>query len=193
MEQNTFSSPEAPKRRLGILRWILAFAIVIVLNLFFYYTIRAVYPEPDREVYCPIEQISTIPQTQDTCVAKGGRWTENQYILEKRVPTPAGIPPEVVKGYCDVEYTCGKNFQVAHDEYQRNVFVVRVILGVLSLAVGFSLAAAEAVSLGLSLGGVLSLVIAMIGYWSKLGQYLQVVVLALALAALIWLGVKRLK
>ncbi|MES2953535.1 MAG: hypothetical protein V4674_03155 [Patescibacteria group bacterium] len=192
MDQTTHS-PEVSPRPGRFLRFILALAIVIVLNLFFYYAIRSVYAEPDYQAYCPTEQVTTIPQTQDECVSKGGSWSENQYYLDKRMPVPAGVPAETVRGYCDVNYTCNKNYQSAHDLYQRNVFVVRVILGVGSLVIGFALAAVEAVSLGLSLGGVLSLIIAMIGYWSKLGQYLQVVVLALSLAALIWLGVKKLK
>ncbi len=71
------------------------------------------------------------------------------------------------------------------------MFVARVILGVLSLFIGFWFATFEAVSLGLSMGGVLSLLIAAVGYWSKLGQYFQVIVLGIALAALIGLGVKK--
>ena len=54
-------------------------------------------------------------------------------------------------------------------------------------------AEAEAVSLGLSLGGVLSFVIGTIGYWSDLSDVLRVVVLGIALVALIYLGIKKVR
>ena len=49
------------------------------------------------------------------------------------------------------------------------------------------------VSLGFSLGGVLALIIGAIRYWSNMQDVLRVVVLAVALAALVWIGIKKIK
>jgi hypothetical protein len=179
------------RRKFHPMKWILAFAILIVLNLFFFYGIRVVRPEPDYQVYCPVQQVTVQPQTQNECIAQGGGWTDYQRGEAPVKPDMYGNVP--AKGYCDLNYTCQKKYDADHDVYLRDVFVARVILAVLAIVAAFFVSGAEAVSLGLSLGGVLSLFIAMVGYWSKLGQYLQVVVLGLALIALIWLGIKKAK
>jgi hypothetical protein len=77
--------------------------------------------------------------------------------------------------------------------YNRNVFVALVILGVISLIAGFFIRRSAAVSLGLSLGGVLALVVASVRYWSDMNDYLRLGVLAVALVLLVYLGIKKVK
>ena len=55
----------------------------------------------------------------------------------------------------------------------------------------FFIASFEVVSLGLSLAGILSLIIGSMRYWSAMDDYLRVVILGLALAALIYIGIKK--
>jgi hypothetical protein len=71
--------------------------------------------------------------------------------------------------------------------------VALVILGVLSLITGFFIRKSAAVSLGLSLGGVLALVVGSVRYWSDMNDYLRVAVLAVALVILVVIGVKKVK
>ena len=172
-------------------KWILAVAILIVLNLFFLYAINVFYPESKYEAYCPREQVTVIPETQDECVAVGGAWTEgpNQKLM-RPLPHTENLSEDSF-GYCDLSYTCAKDYEKARSLYQRNVFVARVVLGVFSLLLGFYLTAHAPVSLGFLLGGILSLIIGTAGYWSEMQDYLRVVVLGVALAVLIWLGVKK--
>jgi hypothetical protein len=77
--------------------------------------------------------------------------------------------------------------------YDRNVFIVLVITGTALLIGGVFLTTAEAVALGFSFAGVLSLIIGTIRYWSSMDERLRVVVLGCALVALVWLGVKKFK
>ena len=67
-----------------------------------------------------------------------------------------------------------------------------MILGVASLVAGIFISATS-VSIGLSLGGVLSLIIGSIRYWSDMDDILRVIMLGVALLALIWVGIKKLK
>lgn len=178
-----------------ILKWALVLGIVIVLNLFFNYSIALVYPEPMWDKFCPQEQVVVQPKNQTECTDKGGQWTETPTIKGGTQPVMIDqngreIP---VTGYCNLQYTCQKEFDTANKAYSRNVFVALVVLGVISLGVSFALAATPAVSLGLSLGGLLSLVIASMRYWSYMEGYLRVIVLGAALVALIWLGIKKIK
>ncbi len=189
--QNTsFSQPSK------VLKWLLILGIVIVLNLFFVYGIKVFYNVPTFENFCPVAQVTTPPSTQAECVAVGGGWTSNAAYAVP-APTPQGTLSKVVieqpAGYCDVNFTCQKNFTTADSVYNRNVFVVLVILGVISLIVGFFIQKSAAVSLGLSLGGVLALVVASVRYWSDMNDYLRFGVLAVALVILVILGIKKIK
>ena len=171
-----------------ILKWSLIIGIVIVLNLFFNYALSLLYKEPQFEAFCPQEQVVTIPETQNVCVDKGGQWTNNVYY-GKPIPE-RGIQPE---GYCDLQYTCRANFDDVSKTYNRNVFVVLVLLGAISVLVGNFFKGNEVVSHSLALGGVLSFVIASVRYWSAANDLIRVVILGIALALLVWIAVKKFK
>lgn len=180
----------------SILKWALILGIVIVLNLFFNYAVALIYEQPKWENFCGQEQVVVEPRNQNECVEAGGQWTETGLL--KGENRPILIDPNTgtetpVTGYCNLYYTCQKNFDEANEVYSRNVFVILVILGVISIGISFALSNFAAVSLGLSLGGVLSLVIASIRYWGYMEGYLRVIVLGVALIALVWLGIKKIK
>jgi hypothetical protein len=166
---------------------------MIVSNLFINYALDAFYPAPKYEAFCPQAQVQKAITTQTACVAKGGQWTENAYPKDGTisVPVPAGLVE--VKGYCNENYTCQKILDTAQKMYDRNVFIVLVITGTALLIGGVFLTTAEAVALGFSFAGVLSLIIGTIRYWSSMDERLRVVVLGCALVALVWLGVKKFK
>jgi len=179
--------------RSKVLKWILAIAIVIVLNLFFTFAIRLGYKEPKWDSFCPEKQINTPIETRDKCVELGGQWNEYGTEYYGKPIRPELLPTTAPKGYCNQQYTCEKDYQAANTLYNRNVFVVLIILGIISLGVDYVVGTSSAVSLGLSLGGILSLVIASIRYWSDMQDILRVVILGIALATLIWFGVKKFK
>ena len=182
-------------KNIPILKWALVVAIVVVLNLFFNYAISLVYKMPQWDVFCPQEQVNIAPQNQKECVARGGQWSEGGDVIikgDRTAPVPATPTLERV-GWCDVNFTCQKMFEDAQQLYNRNVFIALTILGVLSLVIGFFLSEITAVSLGLSFGGVLSFIVGSIRYWSDMDDYLRVIILGLALVALIWLGVKKIR
>lgn len=177
-------------QRQTVLKWILVAAIVIVLNLFFVNAIRLALEEPQYDDFCAPRQVTIQPDAQDACVGAGGAWTDYGKPAKPRpVPAPDFEEPA---GYCDLDFTCRQEYEDARTVYNRNVFVALVVLGVFALVAGFFIAA-DAVSLGFSLGGVLALIIASIRYWSDMNDVLRVVVLAVALAALVWLGIKKVR
>ena len=162
--------------------------IMIVLNLFFNYALSLAYKSPEYNNFCPVEQVVTVPDNQGECVAKGGQWTENAYYGK---PVPAGVIEP--RGYCDLQFTCRQEFETANKTYQRNVFVVLVVLGALSVLVGNMFARNEVISSGLSLAGVLSFLIASIRYWSSANDLIRVIILAIALGLLFWVAMKKFK
>ncbi|MFA6006421.1 MAG: hypothetical protein WC764_01690 [Candidatus Paceibacterota bacterium] len=183
--------------RSKVLKWILTIAIVIVLNLFFTFAIRLGYKEPLREAFCPVNQVNEQITSKDKCVSAGGQWNEyGTMVSPDGYSQPVKVAPAgtvVLTGSCWLEYTCLKNFDAVLSVYNRNVFVILIILGVISLGVGYAVGASSAVSLGLSLGGILALIIASMRYWSDMDDIVRVIVLAIALVALLWFGIKKFK
>jgi hypothetical protein len=180
---------QSPSR---LLKWSVIVAIVIVLNLFFNYSLSLIYPAPEYSKYCPTEQVVNPPATKQECLAVGGQWTENTFPQDKTAVRvlPSGKQVQVT-GYCNQYFTCQKNYDAVNKTYERTVFLVLVVLGIIALFLGLFLRIPDAVTIGLSFGGVLSLVIASIRYWSQAENFVKVLILAIALAALIWVGIKR--
>jgi hypothetical protein len=174
-----------------ILKWAVILGTIIVLNLFFTYALKIIYKAPVWDDFCQKSQVIKEVTTEEACVSEGGQWNENTY------PIPSEKNKEVLviekRGYCNLQFTCQNNFEDARESYEKNVFITLVILGIISIIIGFLIADIGVVSAGLSFGGVLSFIVASIRYWRYAGEYLQVGILALALITLIWLGVKKFK
>lgn len=194
MDQNLSNVPSAaPKRYSSVLRWVVIVGIMVVLNLFFNYAAKVAFNEPQFDNYCKPSQMQTAPADKTQCLAQGGQWNES-ISSEKPVPAAPTAPGTTkVTGYCNVQYTCQKDYETARNSFERNVFITLVVLGVLTIVISFMLTGAGIVSLGLSLGGVLSLIIGSIRYWGNMNDWLRLAVLGFALAVLIWLGIKKFK
>ena len=116
------------------LKWALIIGIVVVLNLFFNYAISLFYKEPDYNVYFPQSQVVEPVETKEACLKVGGQWTENPYKDGTPSPIPSGFNNG--KGYCNPDFTKQQNFNEAQKVYQRNIFLMLVVLGIISFVVG---------------------------------------------------------
>jgi len=180
-------------RKSGFGKWAVIIAIVIVLNLFFNYAISLVYKAPSFDQYMPTSQVVEPITNKEDCLKVGGQWTDPDTRYQTSVPEPAQLtkPAPAAVGYCDPNYTKQMQFTAAQKTYDRTVFIMLVILGVISLVLGAVFANAI-LSLAFLWGGVLSLIIASMRYWSDADNLLKVIILAVALGALIWIAVKKL-
>lgn len=163
-------------------RWSLIIGIMIVLNLFFNYTLSLVYERPQYENFCPSRQVSEIVDTPEACVEKGGQWSPNSYYK------PGLAEP---RGYCDLDYTCREAYSDTLAQYEKNVFMILVVLGAVSIFLASFYIKNPVISPGLSLGGVFSFVIASLRYWSSADELFRVIILALALGLLFWIASKK--
>ncbi len=183
------------EKKSSILKWALILAIMVVVNLFFNYAIATFYDRPEYSEFCENKQVVEVYETQNECLAVGGQWNENltfKKIDPRGVEIPASIT-DTPAGYCNVNFTCSQNFDEARSVYDRNIFVALTILGVALIIGSILVVGIEAVSMGLALGGVLSLLVGTMRYWSNMDDYLRVIVLGFALAGLIWVGIKKFK
>ena len=169
----------------SVTRWSVILGIVIVLNLFFNYALSLVYERPPYETFCPQPQVVNVPDNQEACLSEGGQWTTGYYGKF----TPIGV--EEPRGYCDLQYTCRQEFEKANSTYNRNVFMVLVVLGALSVAIGNFFSANVVISNGLALGGVLSFIVASVRYWGSANDLFRVIILAISLGLLFWVAWKK--
>ncbi len=185
--ENTINEP---KKYSSVIKWSLVVGIVIVLNLFFNYLISLVYKAPEYNNFCKQEQVMPVANNRDACLAKGGQWSEyNQF--DQKSPTPTQVIG--VTGYCNAQFTCGNNFDVARKAYERNIFVALVVIGVILLALSFVLAFNWIISVSFAMGGILSIIIASIRYWENADNLIRVLILFFALVALIYFAIKKFK
>ncbi len=167
---------------------ILAAAIVVVLVAFVLYGISVVYEGPKYEQYCNDTMFSERAYTDKaSCESVGGRWQAN--VGPKPICAVGQVCPE---GYCDATYTCRSEFDKVRIAYERNVFFIGSIIGLIVLISGFVLRLAS-VSAGISIGGVVIMLISIVRYWNELNKYVRLVLLGVMLAILIWIGYKKLK
>ncbi len=167
-------------------RWSVILGIMIVLNLFFNYALSLVYKSPEYNSFCPNEQVVTIPDNRNACLSQGGQWTDNVYYGK---PAPTGVREP--SGYCDLQYTCRQSFEDAMKTYNRNVFIVLIVLGAISVTVGNFFAGNQVITGGLSLAGLLSFLVASVRYWGSADNWVRVIILAIALGILFWIAVKK--
>lgn len=170
-----------------ILKWTLAIALVIVVNLFFYYAIAMVYPEPQFESFCKNQ--NQVITDAVMCVDAGGQWTNNQ--LSPKQVTEAVKNGESL-GWCDANFTCNQEYQEKTSVYNRNVFIILIVLSLVVLGLGVFLPV-EVLALGFSWSGIVSLIIASARYWSDADNWMRVIILAVALVLIIWFAIKKFK
>lgn len=180
--------PVMPKKS-SIIKWALIVGIMIVVNLFVTYLVDVIYHAPEYTDFCPERQVNRAIETESECLEVGGQWNEN---IEAKSMTPQITVP-VPAGYCDTDYTCRQQYEETMKVYNRNVFVVFIIAGILLLIGSIYIKGAEAISLGLAFGGVLALIIGSVRYWSDMNDILRVILLGIALVGLIYVAWKKFK
>lgn len=174
-----------------VLKWSLIVGIVIVINLFFNYTLSLIYKAPDYNTYVPPQQVIKEITTKEECLKIGGQWNENNPNVYYKEPAPIGTKP--IQGYCDPNFTKQQAFNDAQKVYDRNVFVTLVLLGALCVVLGSFLKGNMVIGYALSMGGVLSFIIASIRYWGSADKLIKVIILGIALGILIWVAMKKFK
>lgn len=164
---------------------LLSIAIAIVLVFFIAYGINTFYKNPRYDDFCqdkfPVKQNIT----EQECINLGGKWTQTV------IPRIEGQP--VQEGYCDPTYTCNQEFQDSRENYNKIVFIISGILGLICVIIGGIILKLESVSTGIMGGGILTIIYGTIRYWGHLEDIGRFLILGIILVVLILIGYKYLK
>jgi len=175
---------------------LLAIAIGVLSALFIGYGINTFYPEPNYEDYCDeFLRSKPFPVDRDVegcrAVEQNNRDYENDCYKDRGQPR-YDYGEDQCRVYKECDF-CQKEYDDVRDLYNRNVFVIAVILGITLIIVGGVILKLESVSSGLMGGGIIITLYGTLRYWGNMHDYLRFVVLGLVLFILIWIGYKKLK
>ena len=88
---------------------------------------------------------------------------------------------------------CSEEFDAVREPYERNVFIITLIIGMIAIIIGGVILKVETVSSGIMGGGVFTLIYGTMRYWGDMHKYLRFTVLTIVLIVLIWIGYKKFK
>jgi len=156
---------------------ILGIAIIVLTIFVTYYGINTFLPSPDYNTFCNQENFNVYVNTSVQCENLGGRWNPAYGAA------PIKTTPE---GYCDITYTCQKEFDLANKERSRKVFFIALPLGIAIIALGAFLFGLEFVGAGLMGGGVGTLIYGSGAYWPYSQNWIRFLISLIGLVILIW-------
>jgi len=111
------------------------------------------------------------------------------YCNETITPKPAVERQE----YNDTYYkACNSSYSGVRQKYDANVFIILVAVGIAAIISGIMIKR-EAVASGFMFGGILSVIIGAMRYWSHMHDLLRFIILGAVLALLVWVGYKKVK
>ncbi len=172
---------KSPSRKQSVLvRYAVLGGIVILINLFAVYALQVAYPEPMYDNFCKVEQVKKTFATEEECVGNGGQWNAS-----------SGEKETLQSAYCNADFTCSKEHNLAYSLYSRNVFIVFVAFGLFLLVGSLFVSGSTLIASGLSFAGTLALIIGSLGYWSDMNDILRLVVLGVALVTVLYLAWKK--
>lgn len=178
---------------------ILGVSIAILFVLFVAFGIRAFYNEPKYEDFCNKMMYPSMPYPEriykETNSTLCNKIEVENYKFEQDCIAKKG---EVVyapdENGCRIAKECSfcnKEFRDSMNIYNRNVFIIAGIAGIITIIVG-ALLNLVSVSSGLFGGGVMTVIYGTIRYWSELADWARFIILGIALGVLIWIGYKKL-
>jgi hypothetical protein len=193
---------------------ILGVSIAIIFVLFVGFGIQVFYPYPKYENYCQEKEFINY-DNEKNCADNSGKWNPTNYRKPVSVDIVDGqlictkIDSDIkdneseltlnyikknenfAEGYCDLFYYCAQKHRDDLNVYNRNVFIISGIIGILTIILGLVVLKLVSVSAGLFGGGVLTLIYGTVRYWSELADWARFIILGIALAVLIYLGYKK--
>lgn len=171
---------------------ILGIGIFIVYMLMLGYGVEAFYPSPEYNDFCKTgndysrfkgyiaENCSYSMQIQEA---------ESQCYQQEGMPVyeynNQGCAISVKD--CDL---CNKEFNDSIDQHNKIVFVIALIVGLITLVVGYSVLSVEPVGSALLASGIGAIFYGSVRNWNNLSDVLRFLLLVVALVFLIWITLR---
>lgn len=163
-------------------RNVLTISITIIFALFIGFGIETFYESPDYDDYCDVAKEQLEVSSEDECKLLNGTWNAYPKMVEGNRT-----------GYCDLYENCRNKWDEVNESYNKNIFIITFIIGLIALVLGSYFVGVESVGSGIMGGGTLTIIYGTIRYWSDLNDLMRFIILGIVLFILIWIGYKKIK
>jgi uncharacterized membrane protein YidH (DUF202 family) len=174
---------------------LLGIAIAIIFVLFVGYGINTFYDDPSYDDYCE-EGFFAVPKPvareQPTCSTIQPTDLEYKDCRDRK----GDIMFDYDSEGCPISYECSlcrHDYDTARNNYNRIVFIISGIIGLIAIIIGGIVLKVESVDSGIMGGGILTVIYGTLRYWGNLEDIFRFLILGIVLAVLIWMGYKKLK
>ena len=177
-------------------RTILGISIAIILALFIGYGINTFYNPPRYDDFCGGKFPEPRMIEKENIAKCELIFKANQQFEESCHQEDAIVRYETDEDGCQVAKECdmcNKEFRDTSEIYNRNVFIVTAILGLIFVTLGGIILKLESVSTGIMGGGVLTIIYGTLRYWGDMADVGRFIILGFVLGVLIWIGYKKFK
>lgn len=170
---------------------VLGIGIFIVFMFLLHNGIRAFYPGPEYENYCKTSMYPTYP----TVVSPNCTYPREIREQEQQCYNDKGQPMyEYNEAGCTIAVKecnyCQRDFDAANKDYNKVVFIIAIIIGIITLLVGYAILTIEPVGSALMASGIGAIIYGTIRNWDNLGSIGRFILLLLAFLLLIWITVR---
>jgi hypothetical protein len=175
---------------------VLGIGIFIVFMFLLHNGIRAFYKAPIYDDFCKSGDL--MPYYPDKAIpAIAGNCTYTLQIRnqEQICYNNQGQPIYNYDDYgCTISVKecnyCNKYYTDAMDNYNRGVFVIALIIGIIVLLIGYLILSVEPVGSSLMASGIGAIIYGTMSNWENLGNLGRFLLLLLALFLLIWIALR---
>jgi len=174
---------------------VLGIGIFIVFMLMLGYGIEAFYPSPKYDNFCKGAYGERYPVKAG--FDQTGNCTFSKALQDEvdKCYADSGFP---VYNYNDAGCTaslkecnfCNKEYTDANNAYSKIVFIVALIIGIITLFVGYGILSIEPVGSALMASGVGAIIYGSIRNWQNLSDVLRFLLLLAALVLLVWIAIR---
>ena len=170
--------------------FVLGVGIFVVYALVLWQGVQAFYPAPEYEDFCGSRGVRPFPFDRGVdCTVSG----ELRNKMDSCSDAKGLIRNQYDDDGCVVDVECDEcnlDYDVARGDYLKNIFIISLIVGVITLIVGFSILKIEPVGSALLASGIWAIFYGTVRNWSNFGNIWRFILLLVVLIILIWVAVR---
>ncbi len=173
----------------------LTIGIAVLFALFVGFFVDALYESPKYEDYCDQAYYARPHLVEPSSLNCTVIYNETEF---NRCYKDSGeIRYNFDERGCETDYYCeycGKEFNTENTKYNKNIFYICAIIGILAILAGLYLPKdIDAIASGLIFGGIMVLIYGTARAFTDFGKWMRVIILGVELILLIWVGYKKVR
>ena len=174
---------------------ILGVGIFVVFMLMLGYGIEAFYPSPKYENYCAGDYGRYSAKAYPDAVEQNCKFSKTMTENETSCYVNGGSPVfEYDNSGCAIKLKecnlCQKKFNEAQKDYSKVIFIIALVVGIITLFVGYGILSIEPVGSALMASGVGAIFYGSVRNWSNLSDVWRFLLLLIALVLLVWIALR---